>query len=135
MWKKRGEGGGDMEENRGSGILVVDDNQFILNMAILFFEGEGVEIHCASSGEEALRKIGERAYTMMITDFNMPGMDGLELARKVRAIAPHMPILMGTGSISPEIPRLAMEAGIDTVFTKPYNLAEMLVMVKRRIKA
>ncbi len=124
-----------MEENSGRGILVVDDDRFILNLVIFFFESVGLEVHCAANGEEALRKIGERPYMLMITDLNMPGMDGLELARKARLMAPSMPILLGTGSVSPEIPCLALEAGIDTVFTKPYNLTEVLATVQRRINA
>lgn len=113
-----------------SGVLVVDDDQTILNLATYFFERKGIKVHCAADGEEALRKIQERTFTMMVTDLNLPGMDGLELARKVREIAPRMPIVMSTGNKSPEICRLAKEAGIVEVFAKPFRFAELMGMVR-----
>ncbi len=113
-----------------SGILIVDDDSDILKLAANFFKCEGMEIHCAANGEEALRKISERSFTLMVTDLNMPDLDGFELAKKAREIAPDMAIVMGTGDTSPEIPRLAAEAGIARVFSKPFHLAKVLAMVK-----
>jgi two-component system cell cycle response regulator CpdR len=113
-----------------SGILFVDDDSDLLRLATAVFECRGMAIHCAASGEEALRKIGERSFCLMVTDLNMPGLDGFELARKAREIAPDMAIVMGTGDTSPEIPRLAAEAGIARVFSKPFHLAKVLAMVK-----
>jgi len=115
-----------------SGVLVVDDDQFILEVASSLFEFEGIEVHCASSGEEALRKLRERAFMLMVTDLNMPGMDGLELAEKVREMAPHMPIYMSTGDISPEIIRLAREAGIVRIFAKPVDFEDIVTLARRR---
>src|SRR6266571_8485218 len=98
-----------------SGVLVVDDDQLILDLTSSFFQSEGMEVHCVLNGEEALRMLRERTFTLMVTDLNMPGMDGIELAKKVREIAPRMPIFMSTGHISPEVIRLAAEAGITRV--------------------
>lgn len=117
-----------------SGVLVVDDDQLILDVAASFFESAGMEVHCASNGAEALRNLRERAFLMMVTDLNMPGMNGLELAGKVREIAPHMPIVMGTGDMSPEISRLAREAGIARVLAKPFDFEEILAMVGKGIE-
>ena len=112
-----------------SDILIVDDDRDVLRLASYFFAGEGIKVHCAAAGEEALGKIRERTFSMMITDLNMPGMDGLQLARKAREIAPDMPIVMNTGDKSPEICRLAKDAGIVEVFAKPFKLEEVLAMV------
>lgn len=114
-----------------SGVLVVDDDRLILDLASSFFESEGMAVQCASSGEDALKKLRERAFILMITDLNMPGMDGLELAEKARVIAPHMPIFMGTSDLSPEISCLARKAGIARVFAKPFDYVEMLAMVRK----
>ena len=116
-----------------SSVLIVDNEPCILDLAAYFFKCEGVEAYCVADGGEALQKLRERTFIMMITDFNMPGMDGLELARKAREIAPHMPVIMNTGDISPEIHRLAKEAGIAEVFGKPLHLAEILARVKKRM--
>lgn len=108
-------------------VLVVDDDHMVLALAKIFFESEELEVDCAANGEEALRKIQERPFFMMITDFNMPGMDGLELAAKVRGIAPLMPIFMTSGNASPEIRRLAEEIGIAKVFDKPFCFETILM--------
>ena len=101
-------------------ILVVDDDRQILELVKCILEREGIVAHCVASGEEALEKIKERTFSLMITDFNMPGLDGLELSRLGLGIAPQMPIIMDTGSISPKITRLAKEIGISKVLTKPF---------------
>lgn len=115
-------------------VLIVDDEKFLLELASSFFKSEGMEVHCASSGEEALRKLGERAFILMVTDFNMPEMDGLELAAKAREMAPRMPILLVTGDYSPEISSLAREAGIAKVFAKPFDFEELLALVRRELE-
>jgi DNA-binding response OmpR family regulator len=118
-------------------ILVVDDDRVILEAVKRILEREGIVAHCVASGEEALEKIKERTFSLMITDLNMPGLDGLELARKGLEIAPQMPIIMDTGRISPKIIRLAREIGISKVLAKPFLVKELLetireVMGKRR---
>jgi len=119
-----------MEGDEDGGILIVDDDRDYLELVRGFFEHEGMKVHCATSGEEALRKMEKRSFTLMITDLNMPGIDGFELARTARTIAPQMLIVMSTGDISPEIPHLAMEAGIATVLAKPFRPEEVLTMVR-----
>jgi two-component system cell cycle response regulator CpdR len=111
-------------------VLVVDDDNQILQMVKLILECEGLVPHCVSSGEEALQKIVERTFSLMITDLNMPGLDGLELSRKGLEIAPQMPILMITAEISAKIIRQAMEIGISNVLAKPYHLKEMLMAIR-----
>ena len=101
-------------------ILVVDDDRLILEAIKRILEHEGIVAHCVASGEEALEKIKERTFSLMITDLNMPGLDGLELSRIGLGIAPQMPIIMDTGRISPKIIRLAKEIGISKVLTKPF---------------
>jgi two-component system cell cycle response regulator CpdR len=111
-------------------ILVVDDDSQNLELVKQILEYEGIVAHCVTSGEEALEQIKERTFSLMITDLNMPGLDGLELSRKGLEIAPQMPIIMNTGNISPKITRLAMEIGISKVLVKPYHLNEMLETIR-----
>jgi two-component system, cell cycle response regulator CpdR len=118
-------------------ILVVDDDRITRELVKRILKCEGIVAHCVASGEEALEQIKEKTFSLMITDLNMPGLDGLELARKGLEIAPQMPIIMGTGRISPKIIRLAKEIGIKKVLAKPLHVKELLetirdVMGKRR---
>jgi len=111
-------------------ILVVDDDRDCLATVKLLLEQEGMAVQCASSGEEGLLLLKDKAFQLMITDFNMPGLNGLELARKSLGIAPHMPIILSTGNISPELPHLAARAGIAAVIGKPFYSEELLKTIR-----
>jgi len=111
-------------------ILVVDDDRLILEVFTRILASAQVETHCASSGEEALEKMKQRTFSLMITDLDMPGLDGLELSRRGHELAPHMPIIMDTGGISPEIIRRAQEIGIAKVISKPFLPHEMLAAIR-----
>ena len=111
-------------------ILVVDDDRIMLEAVKRILEREGIVAHCVASGEDALEKMKERTFSLMITDLNMPGLDGLELARKGLEIAPQMPIIMDTGAISPKIIRLAKEIGITKVLGKPFLVKELLETIR-----
>jgi len=111
-------------------ILVVDDDRIILEVVKLILEREGIAAFCVESGEEALEKLNERTFSLMITDLNMPGLDGLELSRIGLEIAPQMPIIMDTGSISPRITHLAKEIGISKVLSKPFPPKVLLETIR-----
>jgi CheY-like chemotaxis protein len=111
-------------------ILVVDDDRLILELVGQILENEGIVAHCVASGEEALARMRDRTFSLMITDYNMPGLNGLELARKGLKLAPLMPIIMDTGSISAQITTLAKEIGISKVLAKPFHPSELMDTIR-----
>ena len=111
-------------------ILVVDDDSKILGAIKRILEREGFVAHCVESGEEAIEQIKERTFSLMITDFNMPGLNGLELARKGLEMAPRMPVILNTGGISPIVKRLAKEIGIAKVLIKPFLLNDFMESIR-----
>lgn len=111
-------------------ILVVDNDGAIRELIRRILKREGLVAQCVSSGEEALEKIRQRSYSLMITDYRMPGMDGLELSRKGLEMAPQMPIIMNTGDPSPRVTLLARKIGISKVLCKPYLAKEMIESVR-----
>ena len=111
-------------------VLVVDDDGTILELIKRILQSEGIVAHCVSSGAEALEKIRERTFSLMITDYNMPGLDGLELARRGLELAPKMPIIMNTGNLTANLARLAEEIGIAKVMAKPYLPKEMMESIR-----
>jgi two-component system response regulator ChvI len=115
-------------------ILVVDDDRIVLEVLQRVLEREGIEAHCVVSGEEAVEQVMKKEFSLMITDLCMPGMDGFELTRKVLEIAPQMPVIMDTGSISPKIIRLAKEIGISEVLAKPFHLKELLNTIREVLR-
>ncbi len=113
------------------GILVVDDDKGVLCLLRECFRQAGISVQCVENGEEALLKIQESGIVLMLTDLNMPGMNGLELARRARELAPDLRIIMCTGSLSPEISELANSAGIAKVLGKPFIFPEILALARR----
>ncbi len=110
-------------------LLVVDDDRMYLNMIESLFEYTGLKALCADSGEDALEIIKEKPIGLIFTDYHMPGMNGLELAGRIREMAPDARIVMTTSDPSPEITTLAMRTGISRVTAKPFNLKHILDII------
>lgn len=110
-------------------LLVVDDNRIYLDMVKLLFEEAGLKVACADSGEEALKMIKETPFGLIFTDFDMPRMNGIVLARRIREMVPDACIVMITSDPSPEITTLAMSAGISKVTSKPHELKQILDII------
>ncbi len=111
-------------------ILLVDDDRDCLQLFGDFLLHEGFSIKYAASGEKALSILQDSTIHLMITDLNMPNMDGIELATKASAIMPRLPIILYSGSISPELTGLAQKAGITRILVKPVNPGAMLEAIR-----
>ncbi|MBF4694889.1 response regulator transcription factor [Fusibacter ferrireducens] len=111
-------------------ILVVDDEPILLKGLKFSLEQEGYEVETAMDGKEAYDKILENAYEAVILDLMLPGMDGLEVCKKVREQS-MVPILMLTAKDDDSSKVLGLEYGADDYITKPFNMLEL----KARIKA
>ncbi len=115
-------------------ILLVDDDRDYLHQFGNFLLQEGFSIKYAASGEKALSILQDSTIHLMITDLTMPNMDGIELATKASAIMPRLPIILHSGSMSPELPGLAQKAGIVRVLAKPINPGAMLEAIRNELR-
>lgn len=111
-------------------ILVVDDEPILLKGLRFSLEQEGYEVETAVDGKEAYDKILANNYDAVILDLMLPGMDGLEVCKKVREKS-MVPILMLTAKDDDSSKVLGLEYGADDYITKPFNMLEL----KARIKA
>ena len=111
-------------------ILVVDDEPILLKGLKFSLEQEGYEVETAVDGKEAYDKILANTYDAVILDLMLPGMDGLEVCKKVREKL-MVPILMLTAKDDDSSKVLGLEYGADDYITKPFNMLEL----KARIKA
>jgi two-component system, NarL family, capsular synthesis sensor histidine kinase RcsC len=100
-------------------IIFVDDDAMYLQLVESIVAKKGVKAHYATSGEHALELMQSARCETMITDLNMPGMDGYKLARLAKDLFPELRIIMVTGEISTVVSRRAAEAGISRVIGKP----------------
>ena len=79
-----------------SRILVVDDKEMMRDSVAATLARKGHNVVAASGGAVALEKLGQRAFDALITDLQMPGMDGLELLKEVRQMDEHLPVIFMT---------------------------------------
>ena len=111
-------------------VLVVDDEKLIVKGVRFSLEQDGMEVDCAYDGEEALEKIKNNTYDIVLLDIMLPKMDGFEVCQQVREFS-DVPILMLTAKGDDMDKILGLEYGADDYITKPFNILE----VKARIKA
>lgn len=112
-------------------ILLVDDDYDYLHQVKSLLMREGMAVKCAENGVKAISELKGNNFALMITDLNMPEMDGFALTRNSSVIAPDMPVIMITGSISPETTRLARELGIAKVFAKTFDPDELIALINK----
>jgi DNA-binding response OmpR family regulator len=112
-------------------ILVVDDEKNIRLTLSQALETLGVEIDTASNGEEALAKLNEKEFGLILLDIRMPGMDGMEVLRRVREIRPDIRIIMTTAYGTIESAVEAMKLGAVDFLQKPFDPEEIRELVSR----
>ena len=115
-------------------ILIVDDDEYHLILLKRLFQNAGIEVSCATNGGDALLEMSINSFSCMITDFNMPRMNGIELATKAKKVAPSMPIVLCTGEDLNNIGWLLSVEVIEAVITKPVNYSDILAMVIEKIR-
>jgi two-component system cell cycle response regulator len=113
-------------------LLLVDDEPIQRRILQLLLESEGYAVETASDGEEALLKILNRRFHILLTDWEMPGMDGPTLCRRVREanLPTYLYTLLLTGHTSEASVVAGLEAGADDYLRKPPNKPELLARLK-----
>ena len=110
-------------------ILVVDDERHIIDLAKMYLEQAGYRVDSATDGLRALRRILDEKPALVVLDLMLPGLDGWEVCRSVRA-ASDVPIIMLTAR-SDDIDRIVgLELGADDYLTKPFNPRELVARVR-----
>jgi DNA-binding response OmpR family regulator len=111
-------------------ILVVEDDRDIGRLIELHLHDLNYAVRLVHDGEDGLREALSQSYDLLILDLMLPGIDGLELCRRLRAQPTYTPILMLTAK-SAELDRvLGLEVGADDYLTKPFGVRELLARVK-----
>jgi two-component system, OmpR family, KDP operon response regulator KdpE len=114
-------------------ILVVDDEPQIRRVLRTSLSAQGYEVSDARSGEEALLKIREDRFDVLLLDVNMPGMGGLEACRQIRAVS-EAAIIMLTVRNAEEDKVAGLDAGADDYVTKPFGMTELLARIRANLR-
>ena len=119
-----------MSEAQGS-ILVVDDEFSVRDSLESWFRRDGFRTGTAASAEEALTLLRDGTWDVVLADIRMPGMDGLELQRRIHAIDPELPVILITAYASVESAVKALKNGAFDYVTKPIDPDELSHLVQR----
>ncbi|HEC19805.1 MAG TPA: response regulator transcription factor [Gammaproteobacteria bacterium] len=111
-------------------FLVVEDNHDIANLVSMHLRDLGAEVQIASDGKTGLSLAKKHPFDLIILDLMLPGMDGLEICRRLRGADNATPILMLTAK-SAELDRIVgLEMGADDYLPKPFNVRELVARAK-----
>jgi DNA-binding response OmpR family regulator len=111
-------------------ILVIEDEHDMANLIRLHLSDLDYAVTIARDGTAGLREALARSWDLIILDLRLPGIDGLEICRRIRAKSQHVPVLMLT-SKSSELDRVVgLEVGADDYVTKPFSVLELAARVK-----
>lgn len=119
------------------GVLIVDDALSVRNTLVQLVQDAGFRAEAARDGVEAIDALRQFRPDVVLTDLEMPNMNGIELTSHIRARADlqGLPVIMITSRSQEKHRRLATEAGVDTYITKPYNDAELLLTIRQALAA
>ncbi len=116
---------------KGRSVLIVDDEKNILLTLSQSLEVLQLETDTATNGEEALAKLKEKDFGLILLDLSMPGMDGMEVLRQVREIRPDIRIIMISAYGTIEVAVEAMKLGAVDFIQKPFSPEEVRALVSR----
>lgn len=115
-----------MSEQLKARVLLVDDEEDFLKMLSDRLKVRGLRVNTVSSGEDAVSKAEEHEYDAIIVDLSMPGIDGLETIKRIKAINPTAEVIMLTGHGSVESGVEAMKLGAGDYLQKPVEISTLL---------
>ena len=117
------------DDQMGTRIALVDDDQNILTSVSLTLESEGFEVDCYHDGESALRGLARRPVELAVLDIKMPRMDGMELLQKIRA-GSSLPVIFLTSKDDELDEALGLGMGADDYITKPFSQRLLLARIR-----
>ena len=117
-----------------SRILIVDDEESVLALFRKILQKKGYDVHHASTGEEALEKLEAELFDVVVTDLKMPGMSGLDLLSKGKALDPTMPFIMLTAFGTVHSAVEAMKEGAYDYLIKPVDTEEFKLVVEKALE-
>lgn len=115
-------------------LLLVDDDENLLNTVQDWFKAQNFEVDIVSNGREGLERLKFYKYDLVILDWGMPDMSGIEVCRAYRTEGGETPVLMLTGQDKIEHKETGFSAGADDYLTKPFSLRELAARVRALLR-
>lgn len=118
-------------------VLLVDDSDTIRHIIKVYLMKLKLEFLDADRSDRGLKLLGANSVDLIIADFNMPGMNGLEFVREVRSDKRHevsrVPLVLLTGGKAPDLEKRALESGVSEFVRKPISSAALTAVARRHL--
>jgi excisionase family DNA binding protein len=119
-------------------VLLIDDDPLVLKSVAKFLQVQGYRVESAQSAEEALQKVEEKEFSLIITDIRMPGLNGIEAVKRIRQInqqhnRPAAPEIVITGYMDTAAEQEARSLNINDYLYKPFVISELIKIIKSKI--
>jgi DNA-binding response OmpR family regulator len=115
-------------------LLIVEDEIDMANALLKGLRREGYSVDRAEDGEQALGMLEVYPYDLLILDLILPGIDGMEVCRRVRATHPAMRVLMLTARDAPEDRAMGLDTGADDYLVKPFHFIELTARIRALLR-
>src|SRR5512143_1951393 len=111
-------------------ILIIEDNADLAHLLAVHLRDLTYEVDIAEEGTEGLAKAQRTVYDLILLDLMLPGLNGLDICRRIREKPPYVPIIMLTSRSSETDRVVGLELGADDYVTKPFSVIELVARVK-----
>jgi DNA-binding response OmpR family regulator len=115
-------------------VLLVEDDAAIAEPLGRALRHDGYDVDVVGTGEAALDRLAGSSADLVILDLGLPGIDGIEVCRRIRALDPGVPVLMLTARAEELDAVIGLDAGADDYVTKPFRLGELLARVRAQLR-
>ncbi len=121
-------------ENKEIGILIVDDEASIRDSLVKWFRGDGFRVAAAGNAEAAMQLLVEQQWDIVLVDIKMPGMDGLELNRRIQEIDKDMIVIIITAFATVDSAIQAMKDGVFDYISKPIEPDDLNILIRNAVE-
>jgi DNA-binding NtrC family response regulator len=123
------------EGKQPGNILVIDDDRSARMLLERVLTRAGHRVSLVDTAEEGLDRLKAEPFDLLVTDKNLPGLDGLEVLKQARVVRPRLRALLITGFPTPETKSAASELGVHAYVTKPFGVHDILDICEAAIRA
>ena len=120
-----------IQANGNRNLLIVDDEEIMRNFLGEVFSEEGYQLDFASDGDEAIEKIRQKNYRVIITDIRMPKVEGTEVLRVAKEVSPQVEVIIITGYASDVAARECEKLGAYAYLSKPFQIKHIRDLVNK----
>lgn len=116
-------------------LLIIEDEELICwSLKHSFERVEGYDVNCVSTGNDALQKLHENNYDIVITDLNLPDIDDFEIVKKIKNLASRTPVIVISAYLTEPVMKGVSEQGVYTCINKPFDIDDVIGEVRKAIK-